>query len=272
LYVVVNAGCFDKDHAHLQQNLEQFRKKGGKVDMEVISGRFELLALQGPSAARILQSVVKDDLKGFYFMHSRTLDIKGVGPCRVGRSGYTGEDGFEISVPSVKTTQLADLFLSDPDVRLVGLGARDSLRLEAGLCLYGNDIWEETTPVEAALVWTIGKRRKEKGGFLGSDVVLKQLKDGVARKRVGLLLDNGIARPGTEKQPTNVLDQSNKKVGFITSGTFSPVLKKGIAMAYIDSNNATAKTPTTFKVAVRDKTYNASIAKMPFVKQTYYKK
>lgn len=172
----------------------------------------------------------------------------------------------QISVPVDKAEKLTNMLLAHPDVKPVGLGARDSLRLEAGLCLYGNDIDETTTPVEGSLSWTIGKRRREKGGFLGDKVVLAQLKNGAAKKRVGVVLANGIARPGTEKAPTTLHDAKGAKVGHVTSGTFSPVMKKGIAMAYVD-----AKAPNDLQVKVRDKNIACTITKMPFVPQTYYR-
>uniref|UniRef100_A0A8C3FWW3 Aminomethyltransferase n=1 Tax=Chrysemys picta bellii TaxID=8478 RepID=A0A8C3FWW3_CHRPI len=155
LYVVSNAGCREKDWALMQGRAEDLRAAGGDVHLEVSENA--LLALQGPSAVQVLQTGVSDNLAKLPFMSSAVMGVFGVPGCRVTRCGYTGEDGVEISVPMGRTVELVELLLRDPQVQLAGLAARDSLRLEAGLCLYGNDIDEMTTPVEAALVWTLGE-------------------------------------------------------------------------------------------------------------------
>lgn len=179
---------------------------------------------------------------------------------------YTGEDGFEISVPDEDAVDLAKAILekSEGKIRLTGLGARDSLRLEAGLCLYGNDLEQHITPIEAGLAWTIGKRRREEGGFLGADVILQQLKDGPTKRRVGLVSSGAPARGHSE-----ILDAAGKVVGEVTSGGFSPCLKKNIAMGYVASGNH--KAGTALKVNVRGKTNDAVVTKMPFVPTHYYK-
>lgn len=179
---------------------------------------------------------------------------------------YTGEDGFEISVPSENAVGLAKAILekSEGKVRLTGLGARDSLRLEAGLCLYGNDMEQHITPVEAGLSWAIGKRRRAEGGFLGAEVILKQLQDGPAIRRVGLFSSGPPARSHSE-----ILTAGGEKLGEVTSGGFSPCLKKNIAMGYVKSGSH--KPGTEVKIAVRGKSYDGVVTKMPFVPTKYYK-
>jgi aminomethyltransferase len=179
---------------------------------------------------------------------------------------YTGEDGFEISVPSENAVDLAKAVLekSEGKVRLTGLGARDSLRLEAGLCLYGNDLEQHITPVEAGLSWAIGKRRRAEGGFLGADVILKQLQEGPKIRRVGMTTQGPPARGHSE-----VVSSSGENIGEVTSGGFSPCLKKNIAIGYVESGMH--KAGTEFKVVVRGKSYDAVATKMPFVPTKYYK-
>lgn len=182
------------------------------------------------------------------------------------KTRYTGEDGFEISVPSEHAVDLAKAILekSEGKVRLTGLGARDSLRLEAGLCLYGNDMEQHTTPVEAGLAWAIGKRRRAEGGFLGAEVILKQLAEGPAVRRVGFFSSGPPARGHSEIQ-----NEEGKNIGEITSGGFSPCLKKNIAMGYVKSGSH--KAGTKVKIAIRGKTYDGVVTKMPFVPTKYYK-
>lgn len=179
---------------------------------------------------------------------------------------YTGEDGFEISVPSEHAVDLAKAILekSEGKVRLTGLGARDSLRLEAGLCLYGNDMEQHTTPVEAGLTWAIGKRRRAEGGFLGADKILKQLEEGPPIRRVGFISSGPPARSHSK-----VLDDKGNPIGEITSGGFSPCLKKNIAMGYVKSGKH--KNGTSVKIEIRGKAYDGAISKMPFVPTKYYK-
>ncbi|KAK7076012.1 hypothetical protein SK128_013623, partial [Halocaridina rubra] len=183
LYVVSNAGCKEKDLLHMRERLAEFKSKGGDAELEIIDDH-GLLAIQGPESAKTLQPLLEDDLNQLYFMHTKEMKVAGI-PCRVTRCGYTGEDGVEISVPNAKATELCETLL-EAGVQLAGLGARDSLRLEAGLCLYGNDIDDTTTPIEAGLAWTIGKRRRQTADFLGAEIILKQLKDKPTRRRIGL--------------------------------------------------------------------------------------
>lgn len=264
IYMVVNAGCADKDIPHLQKHLEAFVKKGGDVHLAQMNR--SLIALQGPLAEKTLQAFVKYDLSNMPFMTSQEMYVSGA-PCLVSRTGYTGEDGFEISLCHEDAPELARLLLSKNDVKTAGLGARDTLRLEAGLCLYGNDLNEDITPVEASLAWLISKRRREEGGFLGSEKILEQLKNpaSVTKKRVGLIVDGPPAR---EHCTIHHVD-SNAQVGEVTSGTMSPILKKAISMAYVESS--LSKVGTMVNIAVRGKQYPATVSKMPFVPTNYKK-
>ncbi|KAK6932751.1 Aminomethyltransferase, folate-binding domain [Dillenia turbinata] len=264
LYIVVNAGCRDKDLAHIEEHMKAFKAKGGDVSWHIHDER-SLLALQGPLAAPVLQHLTKDDLSNIYFADFRMLDING-SPCFLTRTGYTGEDGFEISVPSEHAVDLAKAILekSEGKVRLTGLGARDSLRLEAGLCLYGNDMEQHITPIEAGLTWAVGKRRRAEGGFLGADVILKQIADGPSIRRVGFFSSGPPARSHSEIQ-----DEKGAALGEVTSGGFSPCLKKNIAMGYVKSGSH--KAGTKVKIVVRGKAYDGVVTKMPFVPTKYYK-
>lgn len=179
---------------------------------------------------------------------------------------YTGEDGFEISIPSESAVDLTKAILekSEGKVRLTGLGARDSLRLEAGLCLYGNDMEQHITPVEAGLSWAIGKRRRTEGGFLGSEVILKQLAEGPSIRRVGFFSSGPPARSHSE-----ILNENGENIGEITSGGFSPCLKKNIGMGYVKSGSH--KLGNKVNIVVRGKSYEGVVTKMPFVPTKYYK-
>ncbi|XP_033123469.1 aminomethyltransferase, mitochondrial-like [Anneissia japonica] len=264
LYVVLNAGCADKDRVHIEAKLEEFRSTGGDVNFETIPNR-SLLALQGPSMAKVLQAGVTYDLSTLTFMKTAVMSVFGIPDCRVTRCGYTGEDGVEISVPDDKAVQLAETLLNsgEGDVKLAGLGARDSLRLEAGLCLYGNDIDKKTSPVEATLAWTIGKRRRQEANFPGAEIILKQLKEKPSRKRVGVISNGAPARAGTP-----ILNEGGEQVGQLTSGCPSPTLKCNVAMGYIETKYA--KNGTQVKLQVRKKQVEAKISKMPFVPAKYY--
>jgi len=265
VYLVVNAGCREKDLEHINKHLAAYKAKGKDVSIEVHDDR-GLLALQGPSAMPVLQSLVKAsdiDLTKFYFGNFARFDIKGI-PCWVTRTGYTGEDGFEISIPNSRSNELAEALVANPEVRWSGLGPRDSLRLEAGLCLYGNDLNEDITPIEAGLAWTVAKKRREACDFLGGEVIKQQLADGVSRRRVGFISAGAPAR-----QHSEIRTPDGKVVGEVTSGAFSPCLKKNIAMGYVDK--AFAKAGTELKLVVRGKENNATVTKMPFVKTPYYK-
>ena len=190
--------------------------------------------------------------------------IKGIN-ANISRSGYTGEDGFEISVKNSDCLDLVDILTSEPDVEPAGLGARDTLRLEAGLCLYGNDLDESITPVEAGLTWTIGKKKRLEGGFLGDDKILSQLRDGPEKKRIGICLSGKVpARSGAD-----ILDGEGSSIGTISSGGYSPTLQKPIAMGYVTLNSA--KLNEKIQIIVRKKRLEATIIKTPFVEPNSYK-
>mmetsp|Transcript_27278 Transcript_27278/g.69441 ORF Transcript_27278/g.69441 Transcript_27278/m.69441 type:complete len:405 (-) Transcript_27278:318-1532(-) len=262
IYVVVNAGCRDKDLAHIGQHLGAWKSKGKQVAMEVHDDR-SLLALQGPKAAEVLQALTKENLKTLTFSSFRRFDVSGI-PVWCTRTGYTGEDGFEISVPNSHAVALTEKLMGSSAVRLCGLGPRDSLRLEAGLCLYGNDLDESISPIEAGLAWTVGKRRREKFDFLGGDVIRKQLAEGVTRRRVGFISQGAPAR-----QHSEILTPDGKQIGEVTSGAFSPCLKKNIAMGYVEKGHD--KAGTKLKLVVRGKQNDAEVVKMPFVATHYFK-
>ncbi|XP_058028713.1 aminomethyltransferase, mitochondrial [Ahaetulla prasina] len=261
LYVVSNAGCMDKDFALMESKRKEMKAAGYDVHLEVSDNA--LLALQGPTMARVLQPGVADDLAKLPFMSSAMMAVFGVQGCRVTRCGYTGEDGVEISVPANQAVELAELLLRDSLVWLAGLAARDSLRLEAGLCLYGNDIDENTTPVEASLVWTLGKRRRVAMDFPGASTILGQIKEKPKKKRVGL---TSTGPPIRQHMP--ILSPEGKAIGEVTSGCPSPCLQKNIAMGYVDSEFS--KLNTALTVEVRKKNYPALVTKMPFTPTHYY--
>jgi len=265
LYVVINAGCADKDIAHIEKHLAKFKKTGGDAEIEFLSKEWSLIALQGPKAQEVLANLVLLDLNELKFMSGRNSIVSsGRIPVHITRCGYTGEDGFEIAVSHSRVDEFANLLMKDSNVRCAGLGSRDSLRLEAGLCLYGHDLNEQISPVEAGLTWTIGKRRREEGGFLGADVILKQISEGVSRKRVGLLSPKGNP---SAREHTPILDAEGKEIGHVTSGTMSPILKQPIAMGYVQSSFS--KNGTELQVQIRGKNFPATVSKMPFVPNNY---
>ncbi|PIK59098.1 putative aminomethyltransferase, mitochondrial [Apostichopus japonicus] len=229
LYIVSNAGCAEKDQAHINERLAEFKAKGHDVTFVPISDR-ALIAVQGPSAAKVIQEGVSFDMSKLTFMTTAEATIFGIPNCRITRCGYTGEDGVEISVPESEVVSLVSQLLDSKagSVQLAGLAARDSLRLEAGLCLYGNDIDDTTTPVEANLSWTVAKRRRKLADFPGASHVLTHLKEKPTRRRVGLISTGAPARPGSE-----VMDEAGVTIGEVTSGGPSPILKKNIMMAYL---------------------------------------
>lgn len=256
LFLVVNAACKDSDIAHLKDRLP------GGIEVEILDNR-SLIALQGPAAAAIMARYAPG-ADTMPFMTALPFEIDG-SRLAVTRSGYTGEDGYEISIPSDAALRITELFLSAKDVEFAGLGARDSLRLEAGLCLYGHDIDETTTPVEAALTWSIGKRRRAAGGFPGDTVIKQQIADGVARKRVGILPDGKApAREGT-----GITDADGAPIGTVTSGGFGPSVEGPVAMGYVDIAHATTDTPVN--LVVRGQPRPGRIAPMPFVPNRYYR-
>ncbi len=255
LFLVVNAACKEADFAYIGDSI------GDRARLEIIGHR-ALLALQGPAAADVLARFVPA-ARHMLFMTAEWLHINDL-ECLVTRSGYTGEDGYEISVAADDADALSRLLLGEDEVMAAGLGARDSLRLEAGLCLYGSDIDETTTPIEAGLAWTVNKRRRQEGGFVGADVILAQIKDGVSRKRVGIRPDGKApARAHTE-----VVDVDGAVIGEVTSGGFGPSVGGPVAMGYVET--AHAEPDTAIGLVVRGKTLPARVVKLPFVEQRYF--
>eukprot|EP00095_Tigriopus_kingsejongensis_P000803 maker-scaffold629_size122686-snap-gene-0.26 protein:Tk00803 transcript:maker-scaffold629_size122686-snap-gene-0.26-mRNA-1 annotation:"PREDICTED: aminomethyltransferase " len=267
LYLVTNAGCRHTDIPLLKSRESEMKTKGLDVSLEFLDTR-GLIALQGPESARVLQSMCPDvDLAKLTFMKTVVAKVNGVEEVRITRCGYTGEDGFEISIQEAEIVTLVDKLLASEagQVKLAGLGARDSLRLEAGLCLYGNDIDTKTTPVEAGLTWTIGKRRRAEKDFPGASVILEQIKNKPKMKRVGLISTGPPARAHTD-----VLDpKSGVKVGEITSGCPAPSLPgTNVSMAYVPTE--LAKSGTQLQLQIRKKVVEAEVTKMPFVKANYF--
>lgn len=254
LFVVVNAGCRDADIAHMKRHLEP------ACEVEELKDR-ALLALQGPAAADVLEALTPD-ASGLTFMQTIETKIGGL-PCRLSRLGYTGEDGFEISVAAGDAVDLASRLLGHDDVLPIGLGARDSLRLEAGLCLYGQELTPDITPIEAGLRWCIGKRRREEGGFPGATVIQAQLDDGPARMLVGIRPEGRApARGGTEIQ-----DADGRTIGEVTSGGFGPTVGGPVSMGYAPPAFAEAGSEVT--LMVRGKAHSARIVDLPFTPHRY---
>lgn len=261
--IVVNGATKWDDIGHLREHLPD----------EIALTFFEeqaLLALQGPKAAdalaRLALTPMHDDgtaLASLKFMQADVYDWNGV-RLGISRSGYTGEDGFEISVPADHAAGLADALTAQPEVKPIGLGARDSLRLEAGLPLYGHDLTEETDPVSAGLAFAISKRRREQGGFPGAEQILGLLSGGAPRVRVGLALDGRMAA----REGATVL-ADGAAVGTVTSGGFSPSLQRPIAMAYVDAEHAAPG--TLLELDNRGRRLPASIVAMPFLPHRYYR-
>jgi aminomethyltransferase len=260
LFLVVNAACKSDDIAHLRAHLS------GTCDITVLDDR-ALLALQGPRAEAVLSSLVPQ-IARMTFMDVISADFDGAALI-ISRSGYTGEDGFEISVPQTQATDFARALLAHEDVAWIGLGARDSLRLEAGLCLYGNDLDAATTPVESSVQWAIQKVRRRggarEGGFPGADRILEQLAGGAPRARVGLKPDGKApVRAGT---PLFAEAESASPIGHVTSGGFGPSAGHPIAMATIET--VFASPGTMLFAELRGKRLPVAVAPMPFVPQTY---
>ncbi|WP_286914329.1 MULTISPECIES: glycine cleavage system aminomethyltransferase GcvT [unclassified Pseudomonas] len=261
LFLVVNAACKDQDLAHLQQHI------ASRCEVQPLFEQRALLALQGPAAAKVLARLAPE-VAGMTFMQFRPVSLLGQ-DCFISRSGYTGEDGYEISVPVDAAEALARRLLAEPEVQPIGLGARDSLRLEAGLCLYGHDMDTHTTPIEASLLWAISKVRRadgaRAGGFPGAEAIFAQQQQGVARKRVGLLpQERTPVREGAE-----IVDATDKVVGKVCSGGFGPTLGAPLAMGYVDIEHGAIDTPLFARV--RGKKVALKVSKMPFVPQRYYR-
>lgn len=266
IYQVINAGCAPKDLKHFEEQLGQF---GGHVNMEVLWDSRGLYAIQGPKAVTVVERLCGKDLSKVAFGETLWLTIEGA-ECLAWRCGYTGEDGFELYVPGEAAPEVWMKLRGEPEVRLAALGARDALRLEAGLCLYGHDLDMDITPSEAGLTWVVAKARRSgaRANFVGHEKILSQvadLKGQVKTVRVGLRPKSGP--PAREGAIIETLD--GQVVGKVSSGTMSPCLRKNIAMGFI--NKPFNKSGTELNVVVRDKRYPAEVCKMPFVPTKYYK-
>lgn len=260
LFLVVNAACKVQDIAHLRAHLSQ------DCEIEELTDR-GLIALQGPAAEAALAKLAPE-AAAMSFMDVRELNILGVA-CLVSRSGYSGEDGYEISVPAAQAEDVAKTLLADPDVHPIGLGARDSLRLEAGLCLYGNDIDTTTTPVAAALEWAVQKVRRHggarAGGFPGAEVILLEFEHGASRRRVGLAAEGRAPiRAGAELFADEI---SATSIGHVSSGGFGPTVGAPVAMGYVPS--ASAQPGTRLFAEVRGKRLPVVVATLPFITPGY---
>jgi aminomethyltransferase len=256
-YMVVNGATKYDDIGHMREHLPD----------EITLNHLEesaLLALQGPKAAEVLARI-QPEVARLYFMEAGAFDLDGT-PAWISRSGYTGEDGFEISIAAAHAERIASLLCDQPEVKPIGLGARDSLRLEAGLPLYGHDLDEETTPIAADLGFALSKRRREEGGFPGAERILLEREQGPVLKRVGLLVEG--------RQPVRegaaVVDADGNEVGRVTSGGFSPSLERPIAMAYVPV--ALAQQGTRIQLNQRAKIFEADVVAMPFVPHRYHRK
>ncbi len=255
LFLVVNAGGKADDLAHLRARLD-----GVAIEMHADRA---LLALQGPAAAAALARHAPDCTR-LRFMTAAAMPVAGF-ECFVSRSGYTGEDGFEISVADGAAEAVARRLLGEPEVEPAGLGARDSLRLEAGLCLYGHDIDTTTTPVEAGLAWTISRRRRAEGGFPGAGVIESQLAQGPARRRVGLRPEGRAPA----REHTEVTDAEGRRIGAVTSGGYGPTVGAPVAMGYVAAEHARAGAQVA--LVVRGTPRPARVAPLPFVPTRYHK-
>lgn len=258
LYLVVNGATKWDDIGHMREFLPD------EITLNHLEDR-ALLALQGPKAVDALARHAQGgpELSALTFMKFANYTIAGH-EVSIARSGYTGEDGFEISIPSDAVEEIATLLCSEPEVKPIGLGARDSLRLEAGLPLYGHDLSPETSPIEAGLIFGINKRRRTEGGFPGAERINREISQGTARKWVGLKLDGRLpAREGAE------VYSGDARVGVVTSGGFSPTLGQPIAMAYVDASRAAHG--TALEIEVRGKRLAATVTPTPFVPHRYYR-
>lgn len=260
LFVVVNAACKAQDIAHLQQHI------GSRCTVQPLPEQ-ALLALQGPQAVTALARL-NPEVQKLVFMTGGHFALDGI-DCFVTRSGYTGEDGFEISVPAAQAEQLARALLAQPEVKPIGLGARDTLRLEAGLCLYGHDIDTTTTPVEGALTWAIQKVRRvggaRAGGYPGADIIDRQLAQGAERKRVGLISSERMpVREGAQ-----VVNAAGEAIGRVTSGSLGPSINQPVALAYLSTAHAAIGTEVF--ALVRDKRVAMTVTALPFVPNRYHR-
>jgi aminomethyltransferase len=258
LFVVINAACKEQDIEYIQDHLI------GDCQLEVLTDR-ALIAIQGPKAADVLKRFCPEATK-LTFMSGNQFNINNIN-CFISRCGYTGEDGFELSISIEHVDSITRLLLAEEEVELIGLGARDSLRLEAGYCLYGHDLGENTSPVEANLNWVISKQRleKESSDYPGKKIIQEQRVNGTQRLRVGLLSDG----KAPIREGESVLNEKEEVIGIVTSGGFSPSVKKPIAMAYIEKPYS--ETGTNLMVKVRSRIQHVQVVALPFVKHNYYR-
>ena len=253
--IILNAACKDSDFKILRDLLNEKYKM-------VLDENRSLIAIQGPESSQILNDLV-DGVKNLNFMSGNWFSFENQ-KIYITRSGYTGEDGFEISILNDFVDKLTRQLISKGS-RLIGLGARDTLRLEAGLCLYGHDLDKDKTPVEANLKWAISKERISKGDFIGSDIIIKQLNNGVAKIRVGIKPDGKIIA----RERTKIFSQADAPIGEVTSGTFGPSVNGPVAMGYVE--NEFSKKNTKVYLEIRGKKHPASICNLPFYKKSYVK-
>ncbi|GIQ79782.1 glycine cleavage system T protein [Kipferlia bialata] len=263
VFLISNAATKENDVKHLNDMLQKYSHMD--VQIEDLSFARALIAVQGPGVKAAMQRLLDYDFTAQPFMSQFFGSIEGI-DVWVARSGYTGMDGVEISVDAKDGERLARILLAQPEIEAAGLGPRDSLRMEGGLCLYGSDIDTTTNPIEAGLSWTISKRRKEEGGYIGAEAVNKVLEQGVVRRRVGLVIEKGA--PARAHSKIYAADKETL-IGHVTSGIFSPTLKKPISMGYV--NVPHHKKGTQVFVEVRGKMLPASIKAMPFVEAGFYR-
>jgi aminomethyltransferase len=253
--IILNAACKNQDYEIIKKLLSN------KYEM-ILNSDLSLIAIQGPKSADILKEIIIGPEK-LNFMNGNWFKYKDES-IYITRSGYTGEDGYEISISNKKVEELTENLLLK-GVKLIGLGARDTLRLEAGLCLYGHDIDLETTPIEANLKWAISKKRLENGGFMGFDKIDSQIKLGTKRLRVGIAPEDRIIA----REKTKIYNTDNEIIGQITSGTFGPSVQKPITLGYVQTKYSDLDTKVLLEV--RGKKYSAKICKLPFYKKSYVK-
>ena len=253
--IILNAACKENDVKQISKYLNPKHKNFLNSDLS-------LIALQGPQSVKILEKIIPGVSK-LKFMNGDNFKFNGT-QVYITRSGYTGEDGFEISIPNNKVKNFIKLLVNNK-VKPIGLGARDTLRLEAGLCLYGHDLNEKINPVEANLKWAIAKKRREEGGFNGWEKIKNVLDSGCSKIRVGILPEGRIiAREGTK-----IFSNEGEEIGKITSGTFGPSVNASVAMGYINSNYS--EIGNKIKIEVRGKKYEAKVSALPFYKKSYVK-
>jgi aminomethyltransferase len=253
LNIVLNAACKHHDVLRIHEVINAEKTK--------LHDDLSLIALQGPKAVEILNSLIPG-VQDLVFMNGASFKFKGT-DIYVTRSGYTGEDGFEVSIHNSLAEEFCKTLLNNNNVKMIGLGARDSLRLEAGLCLYGHDLDNKTSPIEASLSWALSKKNKEEGNFLGSEVVGEQIKNGVSKKRVGIKPEKIIAREGSK------IFKDNKEIGVVTSGGFGPSVGGPVAMGYVLKEFSNEG--ESLELEVRGKRHGAVVYKMPFYKKSYVK-